>query len=167
MSLKAPLMIHPPAHLIQAHTQYKQLVKLSKIASSEAHPTDINVELFVDIDTFEINEFEVCRNQTNSSLVRLRAILKLLSFEQPDAPLTTTSCVDDTSSHLISLTATYSYNEPGSKNNGAENWRNKNYFVRILNPKLSGITKQGVCFVMILESLTHGAAMVPASEFGE
>lgn len=167
MSLKAPLMIHPPAHLVQAHTQYKQLVKLSKLPISETHPTDINVELFVDLDTIEINEFEVCRNQTNSSLVRLRAIIKSITSEQPDSSLATNSCVDDSSSHLVSVTATFAYSDQNSKNNVADNWKNKNYFVRILSPKLSGTTKQGVYFVMLLESLTHGPAMVPSAEFGE
>ncbi|VVC34984.1 Hypothetical protein CINCED_3A019095 [Cinara cedri] len=166
MSLKSPLMIHPPAHLIQAHTQYKQLVKLSKSSMSEPHPTDINVELFMDLDTVNKNEFED-RNHKNSSVVRLRAIVKLLIYEQiqQSLPLLTGSCIDDSQSYLVSVTATFAFNGTSNKNNNVDNLKNKNYLVRILNPKLSSTTKQGALFIKTMDSLTNGLTMLHSTDF--
>lgn len=159
-------MIHPPAHLIQAYTQYKQLIKLSKSSISETYPTDINVEIFTDVDTVNINEFDDRRNQTNSSVIRLRAVIKLLLYEQAESSLVKSSYIDDSQSHLVSVSVTFAFDGASSKTNNADNLKNKHFVVRILNPKLSSTTKQGIFFIMTLDSLTSGPAMLHSTDFG-
>lgn len=162
ISLKStPSMIQPPPQLVLAYTQYKQLIKLSKLNMAELDNvmTDINVEIFVDLEN-GINNYDDRRNQiTSAATVRMRAIISMISSEQTVTPLTpeATNCENDNKVlQLASVTGIFQStgNKNATKSGDANATLNKKFVVRILSSKLSRITPQGAMMSMMLNAIT-------------
>ncbi|CAH1732220.1 unnamed protein product [Aphis gossypii] len=162
ISLKStPSMIQPPSQLVLAYTQYKQLIKLSKLTMAELDNvmTDINVEIFVDLEN-GINNYDDRRNQiTSAATVRMRAIISIISSEQTVTPLTpeATDCKNDNKLlQLASVTGIFQStgNKNATKSGDANATLNKKFVVRILSSKLSRITPQGAMMSMMLNAIT-------------
>lgn len=172
MSLKlTSLMVHPPLQLIQALTQFKHLSKYSKLKNTEVDivNTEVSVELFIDLESgSNAVDYENNHNRFSSASVCIRAVISMVSFEQTRStlPIHTeiTECNNDCRVllNLASITANFSPTGHTSRNNlnknattqGANDSLNKNYLVRVLNPKLSRITQQGTMMAMMLDSIS-------------
>lgn len=184
MSLKStPTMAQPPPYLIQAYTQYKQLTKLAKsTAAEDTVSTEINIELFTDLDSaINAKDYDDRRNQMPLPLVRLRAIISMVSCEKASSELLVNTEDNDENKKLLSLasvTATFpstnnavttsssnikNITVPGNSNGNL----NKKYIVRILNPKLSRTTHQGAMMAMMLDAIAEQFLDTTMIDFGE
>jgi len=167
-------MIQPPPQLVLAYTQYKQLIKLSKLNMAELDNvmTDINVEIFVDLEN-GINNYDDRRNQiTSAATVRMRAIISIISSEQTVTPLTpeATDCKNDNKVlQLASVTGIFQStgNKNATKSGDANGTLNKKFVVRILSSKLSRITPQGAMMSMMLNAITDQCLDTTVIDFGE
>jgi len=176
-------MVQPLPQLIQAYTQYKQLIRLSTTTMGEIDTgtTDINVEIFVDLEgVINTKDYEDRRKQTMSPvLVRVRAIISMVSFEQTESHLQTFTGIPNQNEakkvlHLASVTTTFphiSICENNSNKNAissnAISSLNKRYFVRILNSKLEPTTHQGAMMAMMLDASTEPCLDTAMIDFGE
>lgn len=176
-------MVHPPLQLIQAFTQFKHLSKYSKLKNSEVDivNTDISVELFIDLDGgSNAVDYENNHNRFSSAFVCIRAVISMVSFEETGStlPIHTgiTDCKNDCRVllNLASITANFPPTGPTSRTNlnknatnqAANDSLNKNYLIRILNPKLSRRTQQGIMMAMMLDSISK-QCLDPTIDFGE
>lgn len=165
MSLKStPTIVQPPPYLIQAYTQYKQLTRLAKSTTSEidAVTTEINIQLFTDLESaINTKDYDDRRNPISLALVRLRAIISMVSYEQTSSQSLINIEGNNENKVLFSLasvTVTFpsTYNMSSGSNNkniivpsNSNGNLNKKYIVRILNPKLSRTTHQGAMMAMM------------------
>jgi len=167
-------MLHPPPHLVQAYTQYKQLTKLSKLNMAEVGnvTNNISVELFIDLEN-GINNNEDRRNQiTWSATVRMRAIISLVSSKQTGSTTTeATDCVDDTKvvSQLASVTGIFSptANKNATKPGDTNVPLNKKFVVRILSSKLCRTTPQGGMMAIMLKAIIDQCCDTTMMDYGE
>ncbi|XP_060847296.1 uncharacterized protein LOC132926892 [Rhopalosiphum padi] len=164
ISLKStPSMLQPPPQLVLAYTQYKQLTKLSKLNMAELDnvTTDINVEIFVDLEN-GINNYDDRRNQiTSSATVRMRAIISIVSSEQTVSatPLTTEATEYNNENKILQLASVTGIFLPTSNKNTTKPsdnnaTLNKKYVVRILSSKLCRSTPQGSMMSLMLNAIT-------------
>lgn len=182
MSLKSTLPAVPtPPQLIQAYTQFKQLSKLSKSTVAEVNSvsTDITVELLTDLEdgNQSINYEERRIQSVSSALVRIRAVIRMVSFNpiaaasnSPLPSMPAHSYGDNKVLNLASVIATFapSAATPGGiPSNGNSSGLNKKYVVRILNPKLSRTTHQGSMMGMMLDAATEQCLDTTMIDFGE
>lgn len=181
MSLKSmPSMVQPPPQLIQAYTQYKQLIKLSKSSMAKVDTTtpEISVELFVDLDNdIVIKDCDDRHNQTQSAFICICAIISLGTYEPTASALpltikTTGHLSDGKTTYLASVTATFpptvishgTCNTNTSTSSNANASLNNKYSVRILNPKLS--YKESMMSLM-LDTITEQPFETTIIDFGE
>jgi len=136
--------------------------------------TDINIELFIDLEN-GINNYDDRRNQiTAAATVRMRAIISLVSSEQTasTAPITTeaTDCKNDTKvSQLASVTGTFppTGNKNATKPGDTNVALNKKFVVRILSSKLSRTTPQGAMMAIMLNAITEQCFDTTMMDYGE
>jgi hypothetical protein len=169
-------MLQPPPQLVLAYTQYKQLTKLSKLNMAELDnvTTDINVEIFVDLEN-GINNYDDRRNQiTSSATVRMRAIISIVSSEQTVSatPLTTEATEYNNENKILQLASvtgiflpTINKNTTKPSDNNAT--LNKKYVVRILSSKLSRSTPQGSMMSLMLNAITDQCLDTTMIDFGK
>ncbi|XP_025191034.1 uncharacterized protein LOC112591432 [Melanaphis sacchari] len=165
ISLKStPSMLQPPPQLVLAYTQYKQLTKLSKLNMPELGNviTDINVDIFVDLEN-GINNYDDYRNQiTPSATVRMRAIISMIPSEQTVSATSLTTETTDFSNNdrkvlqLASVTGVFlpTGNKNATKSNNTNATSNKKFVVRILSSKLCRTTPQGTMMSIMLNAIT-------------
>lgn len=170
-------MLHPPPHLVLAYTQYKQLTKLSKLNMTEIGnaTTDINIELFIDLEN-GINNYDDRHNQiTLAASVRMRAIIGLVSSEQTasTAPITTEATYSKNNtkviSQLVSVTGIFlpNVNKNATKPGDTNADLNKKSVVRILSSKLSRTTPQGALMAIMLNAITDQCFDSTMMDYGE
>lgn len=177
MSLKStPSMMQPAPQLVQAFTQYKQLTKWSKstMVDLDTVTTNIKVELYTNLEGDTISkDYDDRRNQVNSCLVRIRAIISVVSSEPTVSDLSITSDNDENKLlvHLASVTTNFpssgSFNKKSTSPNNTNGSLNKKYVVRILNPKLSRTTHQGAMMIMMLDTTTEQCLDATMIDFGK
>lgn len=169
-------MLQPPPQLVQAFNQYKQLIKWSKstMVDSDTITTDIKVELYTNLEGDTITkDYEDQRSQVNTYLVRIRAIISIVSSELTDSALSLTSENDENKllMHLASVTTTFPSGDFSNKNstslNNTNGTLNKRYVVRILSPKLSRTTHQGSMMIMMLDTGTEQYLDTTMVDFGK
>lgn len=174
MSLKTtPSMIQPPAQLVQAFTQYKQLTKWSKstMVDVDTVTTNIKVELYTNLEGGTIINEE--RRSQVTSFVRIRAIISIVTSEPTMSALSISSEKDENILllHLASVTTTFPSGGTCNKNSTSPNNTNgnlnKKYVVRILNPKLSRTTHQGAMMMMMLDATTEQCLDTTMIDFGK
>lgn len=182
MSLKSPpTMAQPPSYLVQAYTQYKQLTRLAKSTTAEIDSitTEINIELLTDLESAINTKNYDDRNQIPLALVRLRAIINMVSCEQTSSEslIITEDSDENKVLSLASVTATFpSTNNvvSGGSNNknitiqsNSSGSLNKKYITRILNPKLSRTTHQGAMMTMMLDAIAEQFLDTTMIDFGK
>lgn len=176
-------MAQPPSYLVQAYTQYKQLTRLAKSTTAEIDSvtTEINIELLTDLESaINSKDYDDRRNQVPLALVRLRAIISMVSCEQTSSESLINTEDSDENKVLLSLasvTATFpSTNNVASSGSNSKNTTvpnnsngslNKKYIVRILNPKLSRTTHQGAMMTMMLDAIAEQFLDTTMIDFGE
>lgn len=162
----------PLSQLIEAYTQYKQLMKLSKSNTVEMDKvvTDTSVELLVELeDNLMAKEYK----QRNSTvLVRMRVIISITPNELTAAPetmlTTATHTIDNNKvQHLASVNTTFPPPaSSGTNNMPANNNLNKKYVVKIINPKLDNTTHQYDMMATMLDTTSEPILDTTMIDFG-
>lgn len=177
--MKSTLSSQPLPQLIEAYTQYKQLMKLSKSNTVETDSvvTDISIELLVELeDNIVAKEYEERRKQRMSTaLVRMRVIISTIPNEltaTPETMLTEATHQTDNNKvlHLASVNTTFPPPASSGTNNmanrSANNNLNKKYVVKILNPKFDNTTHQYDMMATMLDTTSEPILDTTMIDFG-
>jgi len=166
--------MQPPPQLIEAYTQYKQLVKLSKSTTVEdvgTVTTAMCIELLVELeDSLTAKEYEDRRKQKISSgVVQMRVIISLeptMSF-----PNSTESAANQNLNYnmlnLAVVNTTFPISvTPGSNNKNSPKFSKNKYVVRIINPNIN-TTHQQDMVVSMLETASDPVLDTTTVDFGK
>lgn len=177
MSLKLVSSMQPPPQLLEAYTQYKQLVKLSKSTSVEdvgTVTTAMCIELLVELeDSLIAKEYEDRRKQRISSgVVQMRVIISLVPTElTTSSPILTDSAANQNlnynSQNLAVVNTTFPLSvTPGSNNKNSLKFSKNKYVVKIVNPNIN-TTHQQDMVVSMLETVSEPSLDNTLIDFGK
>lgn len=180
MSLKLVSSAQPSQQLIEAYTQYKQLVKLSKSTKESVdyltsdRTTVLSVELLVELeDALIAKEYEDRRKQRISSgLVQMRVIISLQPIElAKTSPLSNASANQNLYDGMLNLAVVNTIYSPqitpGSSNKNIPKLLKNKYDVKFINPNLINSTHQQDMIASMLENASESCLDTRMTDFGE